>query len=666
MSPEFEGHLADVEVLSLDIFDTVLGRRCALPDDTFTILETELVERFGEAFNHFAQIRRDADSRARRRAWDERQSEEILLDDIYTLLKEDYPAWPLDAAELIEHEMAVEKRLLYPLENAKAMIRSAREAGKRVILISDMYLPQTFCEDCLRENGFEDYDAFYLSSTIGKLKHTGKLFQHVLDDLQISPEKLLHVGDNPRSDGKQAAKLGIRTLQIGKAIDSIDRFSGNPWEPLLLKSSRSPQESLLLGLSARGCLREDLHEDPFWYRIGYQFAAPLIYGYVQFLIEKLRGRGIKKVYFLSRDGHILKQVYEILTTNLSDCPEADYLFASRRALNFASIHELDKVTEDWLAEGIGLTIGDFLRRINIDPQAHLESIRECGFDNIDHPVVGGHEYENLRKLYHHISPALLEAAAKERSIYLSYLRHKGVLDDQSFVLVDVGWMTSIQRSFEKLLRPEAPDLPIEGYYLGTYPQAIERSGPLSKHVHYLMEYGFPEDTMDIIRHCVCLVEFFFAAPEHTFLFMEGDTDTGFSPVLAKDHDNQDDLPALAEIHGAVIEYVQEIMRASNGPGKGVPPKDVMRLLQRLLVEPSAEEATRLGAVKYADGYGSYFRHSCMAGPSGFKGLGISKKLWKQEFKQSHWRKGYYTQLSRPERMLFKLLYPAARFSKPHG
>jgi predicted HAD superfamily hydrolase len=666
MSPDFESRLADIEVLSLDVFDTVLGRRSALPEDTFTILEAELVQRHGSAFNDFARIRREADSKARRRAWDQRQSEEILLEDIYALLKEEYPDWTLPRDELAAHEMAVERRLLYPLDGAKELIRAARKAGKKVIFISDMYLSQEFCESCLRDNGFTDYDAFYISSTVGKLKHTGKLFQYVLEDLGIAPEKILHVGDNPRSDGKEAAKLGIRTLQIRKAIDTIDRFPGNPLRRLMQQPVRSMEESLLLGLSARGCLREDLHEDPFWYRIGYQVAGPLIYGYVQFIINSIRNRNLDKVYFLSRDGFILKQVYEILTTDLPGCPTPDYLFASRRALNFASITELDEKTENWLAEGIHLTVGDFLQRIGLKPETHLAAIHESGFSGIDHLVAGGHEYQQLRSLYHRILPALLEAATKERKTYLAYLKDKGVLASNPFVLVDVGWMTSIQRSFEKLLHMENPDLALEGFYLGTYPEAWERAGSLSKHVHYLMGYGQPFSALETIRHCVALVEFFFAAPEHTFIRMGGNSESGFTPELAPHHENEEDLPALQDIHTGVLEYVREMRSASPSLEIEVKPEKALSLLHRLLAHPSREEATRLGNLKYADGYGSYFHHTCMASPGNLGQLGLNKKRWKEEFKASHWRKGYYTRLAPLQRFVFNCIHPAPRFSKPYG
>ena len=665
MTEAFERLLAQADVLSLDIFDTTLGRRCARPDDVFSIIEERLVASYGEALAGFARHRAQADGLARRQAWERRQAEEVRLSDIYEALMETHPDWPVSGRELMDLELGTEKHLLYPLSQAKKWIAAARMQGKGVIFISDMYLPKGFVEDSLRENGFDDFDALFLSSEEGVLKYSGKLFQRALQSLNIEPEKLLHMGDNTRTDITQPRKLGIRALQVPKAHDQLHRFPDNPLQQLDGDRKRSREESLLLGLSARGCLEEQSQPDPLWYRFGYQVGGPLVHGYIQFLMKRLQGRGIEKVYFLSRDGFILKQAYELLCAGSPDYPAADYLFASRRALNFAGITELDKKSENWLAEGIHLTVGDFLKRVGLSPESFLDPIRESGFSGPQQTVVEGQDYSNLRGLYHRILPDILEAAAGEREVYLDYLRSKGVLGANPFVMVDVGWMTSIQHSFARMLHGVDPGLCIEGYYLGTYPEAIQRSGPQSTHVHYLMEYGQPQQALDTIRHCVCLLEFFFAAPEHTFLRMRRDPEKGFVPELAPFHENSADLRKLQRMHDGILDYIGQMSAAGNGDPIAISPEIVLQLLHRYLANPTAREAGELGEIHYADGYGSYFHHTRMARPSGLWRLGLSKRKWKRDFKASHWPMGYYRRLKPWEKVLLRLLHPSARFSKPH-
>ena len=342
--------------------------------------------------------------------------------------------------------MAYERRALYPLPFAQQAIARARALGKRVIFVSDMYLPKAFCEEMLRSNGFDDFDALYVSSDCGLLKNTGSLYRHVLAELQLPGERILHVGDNPRPMANARPNTVCTPTPSKKPSICSSAFPKTRGSPSAKSPGANARESLFLGLSARGCLREDFVADPFWYRIGYQIAGPLIYGYVRFIIGQTRGRGLAKIFFLSRDGYILRRVYERLTADQPDCPPAGYLYASRRALNFAALTELNEGMENWLAEGIGLSVGQFLQRIGLDPNAHLEAIGEVGFKGPNQRVVEGADYTALRLLYRKILPTLQSAAASERAAYLAHLRAEGALSADPLVIVDVGWMTSIQHS----------------------------------------------------------------------------------------------------------------------------------------------------------------------------------------------------------------------------
>ena len=246
MNGDFENLLEQVQVLSLDVFDTTLGRLCAFPDDSFILMEEALVEKHGPALEGFARKRKGVDTRARRRAWDQRQAEEISLQDIHSQLLEENPDWPCSVEELSVLEMETERQLLYPLEPARQMIALARRKGKRVIFVSDMYLPREFCEQCLEENGFSDYDAFYLSSSVGVLKHSGKLFAHVLQSEGLKAGDILHVGDNPHSDIQQAEKAGMKaaassTVGSPPSVYSIRLFKPSPTPPYSASFVMAPE-----------------------------------------------------------------------------------------------------------------------------------------------------------------------------------------------------------------------------------------------------------------------------------------------------------------------------------------------------------------------------------------------------------------------------------------
>ena len=147
----------------------------------------------------------------------------------------------------------------------------------------------------LRSNGFDDFDALYVSSDCGLLKNTGSLYRHVLAELQLP--RRTHPPRRRQPPGRwQNARPNTVCTPTPSKKPSICS-SGFPPKtrgraPPPKARAANPRESLFLGLSARGCLREDFVADPFWYRIGYQIAGPLIYGYVRFIIGQTRGRGL--------------------------------------------------------------------------------------------------------------------------------------------------------------------------------------------------------------------------------------------------------------------------------------------------------------------------------------------------------------------------------------
>ena len=80
--------------------------------------------------------------------------------------------------------------------NRKAVYEYALLKGKRIIIVSDMFLPKSFIERILVKNGYDKYEKLYLSSEYKKIKFTGSLFKIVLAELEVKPSQILHVTIN--------------------------------------------------------------------------------------------------------------------------------------------------------------------------------------------------------------------------------------------------------------------------------------------------------------------------------------------------------------------------------------------------------------------------------------------------------------------------------------
>ena len=214
---------AEVKVISFDIFDTLLSRPCLIPYNLFRIVG----ERCGFE-GDFESIRREAEHIARKKR--PKGDDDITFDDIYRELE------LLIGSEKIERlkqcEMQVESEYLYPRKPIEELFHFAVSSGKRVIIVSDMYLPAWFLESVLQKNGYNGYEKLYVSNEYMMSKDTKRLLYKVIDDLAesgVSANEILHIGDNPIADIKHPSECGMQTFHVESGISAMkksDFFKG--------------------------------------------------------------------------------------------------------------------------------------------------------------------------------------------------------------------------------------------------------------------------------------------------------------------------------------------------------------------------------------------------------------------------------------------------------
>ncbi len=215
------------KVLSMGVFDTLLWRRVPEPSDVFWLLGLHL-QSAGRLASHispiaFAELRRAAQTNARERAFAASNSREVTLADIYgelpgTIFADSFPA---DQRVLVEFEC--ERDLMVLDKEFVTLMRSAKEAGAHVILVSDTYFSSENINEFLRAAGFTGdglADRLFVSCEVGRPKFID-LFDVVLKELDIPASDLIHVGDNPVADihpcqsrvtAKKLASVGLGYL----------------------------------------------------------------------------------------------------------------------------------------------------------------------------------------------------------------------------------------------------------------------------------------------------------------------------------------------------------------------------------------------------------------------------------------------------------------------
>lgn len=178
-------------VISFDIFDTLIERAVKHPTDVFEhVGKSVLGERQAPIFVH---DRIHAEQSARHIS----KTGEVNLDDIYNVLKEKYPQ---KCSLLKETEILEELKLCRPKGAMVSAFNYAKQKGKKIYIISDMYLSKNIIEKILKNNGIEGTDKLYISNEYGMNKISGKLFRYIINEDCLCPSKMLHIGDSIKAD----------------------------------------------------------------------------------------------------------------------------------------------------------------------------------------------------------------------------------------------------------------------------------------------------------------------------------------------------------------------------------------------------------------------------------------------------------------------------------
>ena len=410
--------------VSFDIFDTAILRVVKKPTDVFSLMSSTFAGIRNNLSFNFKEVRIESERLARDRAWMQRQHSETTLDEIYQCMADNLEIDPSLCQELKQLEIDTEIQVCAQNQYIYSIFQYARSKGKRVVFTSDIYLPHDVIDRIVGKAGYKGFHNILLSSSHGVSKAAGGLYEILLDELSCDPQEILHLGDNYDSDVKNAKKYGLKSFFYEKCLDrakkckKLQKSIGSN----VLKKTASIEDSLYLGTIINRFYSQRISNqiggtDNFWYDFGYKCVGILFFGFITWLLDQVKSNRIEKLYFLSRDGYIMKKVYDLVSPYVSDAPPAQYIYASRRAWNLPTIISLDEKTMNFLVGGTStLTAGQFLERIGFNPNKINGKIKQAGFSGKDHQVITGSDYAMLRSLYSYSKMTSCKKSQRNASI----------------------------------------------------------------------------------------------------------------------------------------------------------------------------------------------------------------------------------------------------------
>lgn len=335
----------NIEIVSFDIFDTLILRPLYEPKDLFRLMDNNFshIDKKPRTFE-FSEMRVESEKLARKTFSDQ---EDIGIDQIYQILSELYKVEPSTTEKMKTLEVEYEIRLCYQRKTAKELFDLALFLGKKIVISSDMYLPKSAIKTILVNNGYTGYSKVYLSNDLGLTKATGNMFKYITDDLNIDPEKILHIGDNYTSDYKNALSSGLKATMLPRAMEAMNSHTEYFGAPLLDRVLEMDKKSYCmenLGISVVCALTANsFFDNPFSSFnkdsnfngspsfIGYFALGMQMFGMVDWMARDLTRKDVQKVVFLARDGYLPKKIFDKFSNELNLGVESDYFHTSRKA-----------------------------------------------------------------------------------------------------------------------------------------------------------------------------------------------------------------------------------------------------------------------------------------------------------------------------------------------
>lgn len=403
---DLRSRILENEIISFDIFDTLLVRKCQSPKDIFGMLADET----GVGAD-FTLKREEAEKICYRQV-----SKYFQIGQIYDVLYDENQQKDF----MIRKEIEMEKRFLIPRECMRELLVFAKNQEKTVILTSDMYLPSNILDDILRLNDICGYDRLFVSCDIKKDKYWGNMWAYIRK--LYSGRKILHIGDHEISDEKTAKEYGIETYRIA-APNMLLKMSGI--DKYLNGGGCGKYDSMLSGLFMVKAFNNPFCMNKYkgklyistMYEFGYLFWGPLILNYLLWLVRMAEEQMVNTILFVARDGYLLEKLYrKLVCRNGLEAPHSVYFLSSRRAASIAAIESEEDIwfIFDKLCNTASLKYEKILKRafgVEADPN---DRYREYALYEIEKKELFRHTMKKYGK-------RIFENALWERKNYTAYI-----------------------------------------------------------------------------------------------------------------------------------------------------------------------------------------------------------------------------------------------------
>jgi FMN phosphatase YigB (HAD superfamily) len=454
-------------LFSCDIFDTLLTRAVGSPASLFLVLGRRLAAR---GLIRCSPVAFRTARRAAAVMAGGGSAEAPQLATIQWIYRELQFRLALDDATrdaIMAEELALEAELLRAVPGARERLEQARQAGYRVAFLSDMYIDSAHLGEFLRQHGLgADGERVYVSCELGCGKAGGRSYRLMASQETVLPGAVLHYGNDARLDIRGAQAAGMRSeaflqgnLNRFEELIEAHAVTTDGLSSAMAGAARLARLQVPATTARAAALRD----------VAASVGGPALASFVVWLLLRSSGMGVRRLYFMARDGHIMLEMARRLAPKLGVDIGLHYLHGGRKAWFNATILDTEPGDLFW-ANDYGAketTVAGFLARLDLDPDDIAAELAELGYDRDawDAPLGAGGA-DSLWSIPGHprVRERLLQDSAAQRAAVLAYFADEGLLDDDEWAVVDVGWSGRVIGAMNRILETRGSRVPAAFFF----------------------------------------------------------------------------------------------------------------------------------------------------------------------------------------------------------
>lgn len=295
--------IARVDIVSFDLFDTLVMRKVLHYTDIYALMDIEL-RRQGIYIPDFAQLR---------------LAEELILSqhtaptlqNIYEAVLRKTGGAFIMAEDLTAMEWKIDLSVMVKRAAVCDVFRCAVSAGKRVIVTTDSYYGEMQIAQILEKFDLTGYERLFVSCEVGTAK-SARLFDEVIS--YCGNSSVLHIGNDDAADIIPAQARGLETFRLYSGVELFDELGGMGTEKYISTLSDKIKVGFFISRMFNNPFAFETKERKVTisksYDIGYIIYAPIITDFVFWLKRKFIEHNISWILFCARDGYLIGRLYQ--------------------------------------------------------------------------------------------------------------------------------------------------------------------------------------------------------------------------------------------------------------------------------------------------------------------------------------------------------------------